>query len=131
MTHRTLLLQAILGAALLGGPARPVAAAPAAVVLGPLAARVDSFMTAAARLGMEGTLLVEKDGAVILSKGYGVANRATGAAATTRTPYLAGSLSKQFTAAAIYRLQEQGRLSVEDSLGRWFPDAPADKRGIT
>ena len=104
---------------------------PDAVVRGPLAARIDSFMTAAASLGMEGTLLVEKDGAVILNKGYGVANRQTGAPATTHTPYLAGSLSKQFTSAAIYKLQEQGRLSVGDSLARWFPDAPADKRRIT
>jgi CubicO group peptidase (beta-lactamase class C family) len=104
---------------------------PDAVVRGPLAARIDSFMTAAARLGMEGTLLVEKDGAVILNKGYGVANRQTGAPATIHTPYLAGSLSKQFTAAAIYKLQEQRRLSVGDPLSRWFPDAPADKRGIT
>jgi len=135
MTDRGFMFQAILAAVLLGGLPSVAAASrvsdPGIVVHGALAARVDSFMTAAARLGMEGTLLVEKDGAVILSKGYGVANRATGAGATTRTPYLAGSLSKQFTAAAIYRLQEQRRLSVEDSLGRWFPEAPPDKRGIT
>lgn len=106
------------------GAARPV-------VDGPVAARIDSFMTAAAEYGMAGTLLVEKDGKVILHQGYGIVDRARKTRATTRTPYLLGSLSKQFTAAAIYKLESQGKLHLADSLGQWFPDAPADKRGIT
>ena len=101
------------------------------VVAGPVAARIDSFMTAVAEYGMAGTLLVERDGKVILHKGYGRLDRAKGTAATTRTPYLLGSLSKQFTAAAIYKLEAQGKLHLADSLSHWFPEAPADKRGIT
>src|SRR5690348_10630431 len=101
------------------------------VVQGPVAARIDSFMTAVAGLGVEGSLLVEKDGKVILHKGYGVANRATGARAQAETPYLLGSLSKQFTAAAIYKLESQGKLSLADTLGRWLPGVPPDKRAIT
>jgi CubicO group peptidase (beta-lactamase class C family) len=101
------------------------------VVDGPVVARIDSFMTAAAEYGMAGTLLVEKDGKVILHQGYGIVDRARKTRATTRTPYLLGSLSKQFTAAAIYKLESQGKLHLADSLGQWFPDAPADKRGIT
>jgi len=104
---------------------------PGAVVAGPIAARIDSFMLAAVEYGMAGTLLVEKDGKVILHKGYGRVDRAKGTPADTRTPYLLGSLSKQFTAAAIYKLESQGKLHLADSLGRWFPEAPADKRGIT
>src|SRR5678815_5809052 len=72
-----------------------------AVVAGPVAARIDRYMTAAAEDGLAGTLLVEKDGKVILHKGYGRVDRAKGTPATTRTHYLLGSLSKQFTAAAI------------------------------
>jgi CubicO group peptidase (beta-lactamase class C family) len=101
------------------------------VVDGPVAARIDSFMTAATEYGMAGTLLVEKDGKVILHQGYGIVDRGKRTGATTRTPYLLGSLSKQFTAAAVYKLESQGKLHLADSLSQWFPDAPADKRGIT
>ena len=101
------------------------------VIQGPLAARIDSFMTIAAGLGLSGTLLVEKDGAVILHRGYGVVDRARHTPARIHTPYLLGSLSKQFTAAAAYKLESQGKLRLSDSLGRWFPDVPEDKRGIT
>jgi CubicO group peptidase (beta-lactamase class C family) len=138
VTHRTtsllagILLSVSSLAAQTAASTRAARAADAgAVVAGPVAARIDSFMTAAAEYGMAGTLLVEKDGRVILHKGYGRVDRAKGTLATTRTPYLLGSLSKQFTAAAIYKLESQGKLRLADSLGRWFPEAPADKRGIT
>ena len=88
------------------------------VVRAPYGAKIDSFMTAVAGLGVEGSLLVEKDGTVIVHKGYGIANRATGARAEAETPYLLGSLSKQFTAAAIYKLESQKKLSLADTLGR-------------
>lgn len=104
---------------------------PGAIVSGPEAARIDSFMIAAADLGVEGTLLVERDGRVILSKGYGLVDRNKRMPARTRTPYILGSLSKQFTAAAIYKLESQGKLHLTDSLGQWFREAPADKRAIT
>ena len=104
---------------------------PAAIVRGPIAARIDTFLTRAAEDGLSGTLLVEKDGAVILHKGYGWADRGRRVPATTRTPYHLGSLAKQFTASAIYQLEARGRLSTADSLAKWFPEAPPDKRGIT
>lgn len=100
-------------------------------VVDPSAARIDSFMVAAADYGMAGTLLVEKDGKVLLNKGYGIVDRAKKAHATATTPYLLGSLSKQFTATAIYKLESQGKLRLADSLGQWFANAPTDKRGIT
>src|SRR5262245_22312840 len=102
-----------------------------AVVQGPFAERIDRYLTAAAELGLAGTVLVEKDGEVILHKGYGVVDRERGRRADTRTHYLIGSLSKQMTAAAIYQLESRGKLSLADPLSRWFPDAPADKRDIT
>ena len=120
---------------LLAGPATLVAGAPAAdpaaIVRGPIAARIDTFMTRAAEDGLSGTLLVEKDGVVILHKGYGWADHERHVPATTRTPYHLGSLAKQFTATAIYQLESRGKLSTTDSLAKWFPEAPPDKRGIT
>jgi CubicO group peptidase (beta-lactamase class C family) len=102
-----------------------------AILETPAAATIDSFMTATARLGVEGTLLVERDGRVILLRGYGIVDRVRQTAAAASTPYLLGSLSKQFTATAAYKLESQGKLRLSDSLGRWFPEAPLDKRGIT
>ncbi|HEX5029894.1 MAG TPA: serine hydrolase domain-containing protein [Candidatus Eisenbacteria bacterium] len=116
---------------LLVAAATATAAPDRAVLSGPEAARIDSFMVAAADNGMAGTLLVERDGKVLLDKGYGIVDREKKTRATRTTPYLLGSLSKQFTAAAIYKLESQGKLHLTDTLGQWFPDAPADKRGIT
>ena len=42
-----------------------------------------------------------------------------------------GSNTKDFTLVALLRLQQRGRLNLRDSLGKYFPAAPADKRGIT
>jgi CubicO group peptidase (beta-lactamase class C family) len=46
-------------------------------------------------------------------------------------PFWIGSLTKPLTAAAVLKLEEQGKLSVTDPITRFFPDAPADKRAIT
>ena len=119
----------------LAGPAALAAGAPpvdpAAIVRGPIAARIDTFLTRAAEDGLSATVLVEKDGVVIVHKGYGWADRERHVPATTRTPYHLGSLAKQFTATAIYQLESRGKLSTSDSLAKWFPEAPPDKRGVT
>ena len=43
---------------------------------------------------------------------------------TTRTRFANGSITKQFTAAAILKLQEQGKLSIQDKSSRYFPSFP-------
>src|SRR4051812_48294944 len=83
---------------LLSGPSRAAtlsrgAKDPSVIIAGPVASRVDSFMVAAAGCGMEGTLLVEREGKVILCRGYGTVDRAKHRSATTHTPYILGSLS--------------------------------------
>ncbi len=101
------------------------------VVRGDLGRRIDDYMTRLSRFGLSGSLLVARDGAVVLQKGYGVADRSTGAPVRVGMLFNIGSLTKQFTAAAILKLQMMGKLRVTDTLGRFFPDAPADKAGIT
>jgi CubicO group peptidase (beta-lactamase class C family) len=64
-------------------------------------------------------------------RSYGVANLEWNTPVTERTLFEIGSLTKQFTAAAILLLQQDGRLSVEDALSRHLPDAPAAWSNIT
>ena len=59
---------------------------------------------------------------LILAKGYGVADREAGASATERTIYAIGSLSKQFTAAAIMKLSEEGRLQLDEPVSKYLPE---------
>src|ERR1019366_9094295 len=69
-------------------------------------------------------VLVAQNGTVLFKKGYGLADvtRGTGFAPDTKSRI--GSITKQFTASAILKLQEQGKLSVQDKLTKYFPDFP-------
>lgn len=101
------------------------------VVRGDLGEEVDAYMNRLVSQGFSGGLLVAKDGAVVLSKGYGLADRARGLSFTSETVFPIGSITKQFTGAAILKLEMMGRLRVEDSITTYFDDVPADKAGIT
>jgi CubicO group peptidase (beta-lactamase class C family) len=90
--------------------------------------RVDDFLTAA---GATGGVLIAKDGKVILRKGYGWADESRKIPMTTRTVFDIASITKQFTGAAILKLEEQGKLKVTDSITKFFKDVPADKQNIT
>jgi len=62
------------------------------------------------------------------SGGSGVANRATKEPVTGRTPFPIASITKTFVAALAIKLADEGRLRLDDPLGRWLPDWPnADK----
>ncbi len=93
-------------------------------------ARVNEYMGRLENLGYAGGVLVVRNGSVVLTRSYGMANGVAGIRADTSTVYNLGSITKQFTAAAILRLEEMGKLRTTDSIGRFLPDAPADKRGI-
>jgi CubicO group peptidase (beta-lactamase class C family) len=69
-------------------------------------------------------VLVAQDGKVLLRKAYGLACLEHRVAATPATRYRIGSVTKQFTAAAVLRLHEAGKLSVEDRLSKFLPDYP-------
>ncbi len=68
------------------------------------------------------SLAVVKDGRIAYLKAYGTADLATNTAATPAMRYSIGSISKQFTAAAILLLAEEGRLTLDDPVAHWFPD---------
>jgi CubicO group peptidase (beta-lactamase class C family) len=69
-------------------------------------------------------VLVARDGKVLVSSGRGLANLAHDVPITSATKFRIGSVTKQFTAAAILKLQEQGKLRVTDKLSKFFPDYP-------
>ena len=102
------------------------AAAPAQPLSQQAAMReVDRIAEAYAALGrFSGSVLIARDGREVFARGYGLADRAAGVAAAPDTRFDIGSLSKQFTAAAILRLESEGRLSVHDPVSRHLPEYP-------
>lgn len=72
------------------------------------------------------SVLVMKEDSVIFAKGYGVADLTTGITADDNTFYNIASVSKQFSAVAIMMLAEEGKLSLDDNLKKWFPNFKAD-----
>ena len=75
-------------------------------------------------------LAVIKKGQTVINKGYGFANVEHQAPVTEETVIRLGSVSKQFFTTAILKLMEDGKLSIEDSVHKFFPDAPETWRPI-
>lgn len=76
-------------------------------------------------------VLAMDDGQVVFRQGFGIADVESGKECTPATNFRMASVSKQFTAAAVMRLVEQGRLSLEDMLDKFFPGFPEYGRKIT
>lgn len=93
--------------------------------------RIESYLKECVENGLSGSILVAQEGEILFSGGLGLSNRKGNIAVTKGTVYTVGSITKQFTATAILALQEEGKLSVKDSISKFFPDIPADKRNIT
>lgn len=97
----------------------------------PTGARLDSALHALEAKGFSGVIRVDRDGATILEKGYGLANRAERRRFEPTTVVQIGSNTKDFTLVALLQLQARGRLDMRDSLAKYFPEATGDKRNIT
>ena len=115
----------------IGAPAASSPARAQTPVHGPKAARIHEYLTRATAFGFSGSVLVAREGEVVLHAGYGEADRDAGVPVTPETVFDIGSITKQFTAAAILALEEEGKLRVEDPISRFFDEVPADKRAIT
>ena len=126
--HRLLVpaLALALGAAVAG-----LQAPGGVVVAGDVGRKVDEFMSRLEAWGFSGAVIVAKDGQVVMSKGYGLANREQKIPFTPETVSSTGSITKQFTAAAILKLEMQGKLKVGDPIGKYLPGVPPDKADIT
>jgi CubicO group peptidase (beta-lactamase class C family) len=98
-----------------------------------LAAYADQVLSAAFPAADQpgAAALVARNGEVVLRKGYGMANLELGVPMAPDMVFEVGSVTKQFTAAAILMLQEQGKLRVEDEITRYLPDYPTHGEKIT
>jgi CubicO group peptidase (beta-lactamase class C family) len=78
-----------------------------------------------------GSVLVVKDGHTLIDQGYGSADLEWNIPNSPATKFRLGSITKQFTAASILLLQERGKLSIDDPVSKYMPDAPAAWSKIT
>lgn len=109
----------------------PLAAPASARVDAAFATDTRAYLSRLEKLGFSGSVMIAVGDEVLVAEGYGQARRAPAAPWTTGTVSTIGSITKQFTAAAIMRLQETGRLDVDDTLADHFDRVPDDKAGIT
>lgn len=97
-----------------------------------IGAKIDEYMNAGVKLGrFSSVVLVARDGKILVSKGYGMANYEDSTPLKPQTKFRLASVTKQFTAMAILLLQERGKLKVEDLLCKYVEDCPPAWEPIT
>lgn len=106
------------------------------VLLAPAAVRADEVDDlVAARMKEQRipglALAVVKDGKVVKEMGYGLANVEHAVPVKPETVFQSGSVGKMFTAAAVLLLAEDGKLSLDDPITKFFPDGPEAWKAIT
>jgi CubicO group peptidase (beta-lactamase class C family) len=97
----------------------------------PAAAPIERFIDRALPEDASGTLVAMRGHRVVACEGFGLVDHAARVPASCDTVYDIGSLTKQFTAAAVVKLEMLGRLDVHDTIGSWLGPVPPDKAGIT
>lgn len=95
-------------------------------------AKFDEYLTALTKQDrFMGSVLVAREGKVLFSKGYGMANLEFDIPNTPQTKFRLGSVTKQFAAASILLLQERGKLSVQDPVCKYVENCPKTWEPIT
>jgi len=93
--------------------------------------KIENYLNTSVSNGNSGCVLVAKEGEILLSKGYGWADRSKKILNKPSTAFNIGSVTKQFTAAAILKLMELHKLNTSDKIAKYFPQVPSDKQDIT
>jgi CubicO group peptidase (beta-lactamase class C family) len=113
-------------------PVQALSAVAAPAQLEPLGQTLDNYLNDLVDAGwFQGAVLVARNGKVILSRGYGMADAAQGTPNRAQTRFRLASITKQFTAAAIMILQARGQLNVQDAICTHLPDCPEAWRDLT
>ena len=93
---------------------------------------VDEIFVDLTKAGSPGCALgVYRDGKMVYSKGYGLANLEQNVPITPQSVFDIGSTSKQFTAASILLLEKQGKLSINDDVRKYIPELPEYGQKVT
>lgn len=110
-----------------------VTAAPAnAGDVTPDAARMDQIIRASSDSdAFSGSVLVARDGEILLDQGYGLANREWNIPNAGDTKFRLASVTKQFTAVSVLLLSERGLIDVDAPVKTYLPDAPATWDAVT
>ncbi|HEY1663879.1 MAG TPA: serine hydrolase [Verrucomicrobiae bacterium] len=96
-----------------------------AAALPALSEKADALLNGLIKTNDPGmAVLVAQDGKILFEKGFGMADVEHDVPVTPQTIFRIGSITKQFTAAAILKLQEEGKLGVNDKLSKYIPDFP-------
>lgn len=95
------------------------------IIMPPKEKMMDTYFTHITKEIYPGAaVLISKDGRIIYAKTYGYANLEYEVPFKTDTKFRIASVTKQFTAAAILKLQEQGRLNINDKVSNYLPELP-------
>jgi CubicO group peptidase (beta-lactamase class C family) len=92
--------------------------------------RIERYLTKAEKNGYSGSVLISLGGKILLNDAYGMADREKKIKFTPDTIFDIGSITKQFTAACILKLESEGKLSVQDPITKYFDAVPDDKKGL-
>lgn len=98
---------------------------------GKLGEELDDLMINFSKEGYSGAVLVAQNGKIILHKGYGLADRERKIQNTPQTLFNVASIAKTFTAAAVLRLEMQGKLKTSDLISKYLGVFPKEKSGAT
>lgn len=92
---------------------------------------IEAYLNKMERIGYSGSVLVASDEKPVISKGYGYLDEERKIKNSPRSILDIGSITKQFTAAAILKLEMQGKLSTNDTITKYFHNVPIDKSDVT
>jgi CubicO group peptidase (beta-lactamase class C family) len=93
--------------------------------------RINTYLTELGKAGFYGSVLVELNGRKVISKGYGFSDKENSLKNDPTIIFSTGSITKQFTATAILKLEMQDKLSTHDNISKYFENLPKDKENIS
>lgn len=92
---------------------------------------VEGYLEKLEKIGYSGSALVALNGKPVISRGFGYSDVERKLKNSPKTIFDIGSITKQFTAAAILKLEMQGKLSTGDKITKYFQNVPPDKADMT